>query len=63
MTDERQPQPNSPRRDRPVSDEEFRAALEQETDRRAVTSRPFILLVIPPAMTRQVRNTLDGRPR
>ena len=32
MTDERQPQPHSPRRDRPVSDEEFRAALERETD-------------------------------
>ena len=32
MTDERRPRPNSPRRDRPVSDEEFRAELERETD-------------------------------
>ena len=31
MTDERRPRPHSPR-DRPVSDEEFRAALERETD-------------------------------
>src|SRR4029450_3962186 len=33
VTDERRPRPNTPRRDRPVSDEEFRAALERETDR------------------------------
>ena len=33
MTDERRPRPNTPRRDRPVSDEEFRAAMERETDR------------------------------
>ena len=32
MTDERRPRPNSPPRDRPVSDAEFRAALERETD-------------------------------
>jgi hypothetical protein len=32
VTDERQPQPNSLRRDRPVSDEDFRAELERETD-------------------------------
>ena len=32
MTDERQPQRNSPRRDPPVSDEDFQAALERETD-------------------------------
>ena len=32
MTDERRPRPNSPRREQPVSNEEFRAALERETD-------------------------------
>ena len=32
MTDERRPRPNSSPRERPVSDEEFRAALERETD-------------------------------
>jgi hypothetical protein len=32
VTDERRPRPNSPSRERPVSDEEFRAALERETD-------------------------------
>jgi hypothetical protein len=32
VTDERRPRPNSPRREQPVSDEEFRAALERETD-------------------------------
>ena len=32
MTDERRPSPKSPRREQPVSDEEFRAALERETD-------------------------------
>ena len=32
MTDERRLRPNSTRRERPVSDEEFRAALERETD-------------------------------
>jgi hypothetical protein len=32
VTDERRLRPNSPRRERPVSDEEFRAALERETD-------------------------------
>ena len=32
MADERRPRPNSPRREQPVSDEEFRAALERETD-------------------------------
>ncbi len=32
MTDERRPRPNSSPRERPVSDEEFRASLERETD-------------------------------
>ena len=32
MTDERRPQPNAPPRQPPVSDEEFRRALERETD-------------------------------
>ena len=32
MTDERRPRPNSPPRQPPVSDEEFRRALERETD-------------------------------
>jgi hypothetical protein len=32
MTDERRPRPNSSPRERPVSDEEFRALLERETD-------------------------------
>jgi hypothetical protein len=32
VTDERRLRPNSPRRERPVSDDEFRAALERETD-------------------------------
>jgi hypothetical protein len=32
VTDERRPRPNSPRPEQPVSDEDFRAALERETD-------------------------------
>jgi hypothetical protein len=32
VTDERRPRPNSSPRERPVSDEEFRASLERETD-------------------------------
>jgi hypothetical protein len=32
VTDERRPRPNSAPRERPVSDEEFRRALERETD-------------------------------
>ena len=32
MTDERRPRPNAPPRQPPVSDEEFRHALERETD-------------------------------
>ena len=32
MTDERRPHPNGPPRKQPVSDEDFRAALERETD-------------------------------
>ena len=32
MTDERRPRPNSSPRERPVSDEEFRASLERATD-------------------------------
>jgi hypothetical protein len=32
VTDERRPRPKSPRREQPVSDEAFRAALERETD-------------------------------
>ena len=32
MTDERRPRPNTPPREPPVSDEEFRRALERETD-------------------------------
>ena len=32
MTDERRPRPNSPPREPPVSEEEFRAALDRETD-------------------------------
>ena len=32
MTDERRPRPNAPPRQPPVSDEEFRRALERETD-------------------------------
>lgn len=32
MTDERRPRPNTPPRQPPVSDEEFRRALERETD-------------------------------
>jgi hypothetical protein len=33
VTDERRPRPNTPSRQPPVSDEEFRRALERETDR------------------------------
>jgi len=32
VTDERRPRPNSPPPEQPVSDEDFRAALERETD-------------------------------
>jgi hypothetical protein len=32
VTDERRPRPNTPPRQPPVSDEEFRRALERETD-------------------------------
>ena len=32
MADERRPRPNSSPREQPVSDEEFRAALDRETD-------------------------------
>ena len=32
MTDERRPRPNSSPREQPVTDEEFRAALDRETD-------------------------------
>jgi hypothetical protein len=32
VTDERRPRPNAPPRQPPVSDEEFRRALERETD-------------------------------
>ena len=32
MSDERRPRPNGARREQPVSDEEFRAAMERETD-------------------------------
>jgi len=32
VTDERRPRPNAPPREPPVSDEEFRLALERETD-------------------------------
>jgi hypothetical protein len=32
VTDERRPRPNNPPRQPPVSDEEFRRALERETD-------------------------------
>jgi hypothetical protein len=32
VSDERRPRPNGARREQPVSDEEFRAAMERETD-------------------------------
>jgi hypothetical protein len=47
--------------DRPVE------LLPSDWDRMAIMGLPWvglvILLVIPPAVTRQVRNALDGRPR